>query len=236
MSTVAASGGAMNSAGNRRAAAVAFAFLLALAGCATVREAREEGAWLDERERWLAAHPVWSVSGRLGLSDGERGGSLAFDWSADGERHRVHLRTLAGGQQWRLDFGPDGARLVGSDLEEWHGPDADRLVREATGWPIPVRWMRRWLVGLPAPDRAALRYAEDGTLAALTIDDWALDFQRLSVPPGYSVLMPARIEARHPPYRIRAALSGWSFERPVPSGGNPAEKAPTGRAPEAEPL
>lgn len=229
----------MTSAGKNdtsAAPALAAVLVLLLAGCAAVREEREQGAWLEERERWLAGHPVWSVSGRLGLSDGERGGSLAFDWAADGDRHRVHLRTLAGGQQWRLDFGPDGARLVGSDLEERRGPDADRLVREATGWPIPVRWMARWLVGLPAPERAALRFSEDGTLAALTVGDWALDFQRLSVPPGYSVLMPARIEARHPPYRIRAALSGWSFERGVASREIPAEKASTGRAPGTEPL
>lgn len=211
----------------RNAAALAVLLVLLACGCAT-REPRPEGAWLEERGAWLAEHPRWSVRGRLGLSDGERGGSLAFDWTAEGDRHRVHLRTLAGGQQWRLEFGPDGARLTGTDLELQTGPDADRLVREATGWPIPVRWMTRWLLGLPAPDRAALRFSEDGTLAALAVDDWELDFQRFSVPPGYSVLMPARIEARRPPYRIRAALTGWSFRA--------QESARTGRVVGDEPL
>lgn len=200
---------------------------LLVAGC-SVREPRPEGAWLEERTGWLAGQQRWSVRGRLGLSDGERGGSLAFDWVAEGDHHRVHLRTLAGGQQWRLEFGPDGARLSGTDFDERVGPDADRLVREATGWPIPVRWMTRWLVGLPAPDGAELAYSPDGTLAALAIGDWALDFERFSVPPGYSVLMPARIEARHPPYRIRAALTGWSFRA--------ADSAVSGRAPSGEPL
>ena len=194
----------------RRAAPAVLLASLALVGCST-REAREQGAWLDDRSAWLAAHPEWSVSGRLGLSDGERGGSLAFDWQADGDRHRVHLRTLAGGQQWRLEFDAAGARLTGSDLEERVDPDPDRLVREATGWPIPVRWMTDWLVGMPAPATARLDYAADGTLAALAVDDWTLEFRRFSVPPGYDVLMPVRIEARYPPYRIRAALTGWSF-------------------------
>lgn len=198
-----------------------------MAGCST-REAREQGAWLSERAAWLEAHPHWSVSGRLGLSDGERGGNLAFEWDADGDQHRVQLRTLAGGQQWRLDFGPSGARLTGTDLDPIAGPDADRLVREATGWPIPVRWMARWLVGMPAPARADLVFAADGTLAALAVSDWSLDFRRLSVPPGYSVLMPARIEARYPPYRIRAALTGWSFQR--------GESTASGRVLPDEPL
>jgi len=193
-----------------RAAPVVLLVAIALAGCST-REVREQGAWLEERSAWLEGHSEWSVSGRLGLSDGERGGSLAFDWQADGDRHRVQLRTLAGGQQWWLEFDPDGARLTGSDLEEHVDPDPDRLVLDATGWPIPVRWMTDWLVGMPAPDRARLDFASDGTLAALTVDDWTLEFRRFSVPPGYDVLMPARIEARYPPYRIRAALTGWSF-------------------------
>ncbi|NKI34137.1 outer membrane lipoprotein LolB [Wenzhouxiangella sp. XN79A] len=201
---------------------------LALTGCGPTREVREQGAWLADRADWLAAHPEWSVSGRLGLSDGERGGSLAFDWAADGQTHRVHLRTLAGGQQWRLEFGPDGARLTGTDLEPRLDPDPDRLVREATGWPIPVRWMTRWLVGMPAPERARLAFAPDGTLEALAVDDWSLDFRRFSVPPGYTVLMPARIEARLPPYRIRAALTGWSFER--------RDLPASGRVPSDEPL
>lgn len=202
--------------------------VLLVGGCAANRETRPQGAWLDDRSAWLDAHPRWSLKGRLGLSDGERGGTLAFDWSAEGDRHQVHLRTLAGGRQWRLEFGPGGALLSGTDMDPQSGPDADLLVREATGWPIPVRWMTHWLLGLPAPERAALNFAEDGTLAALAVDDWTLDFNRFAVPPGYSVLMPARIEARLPPYRIRAALTGWSFRAP--------ESATAGRAVRVEPL
>jgi outer membrane lipoprotein LolB len=186
--------------------------VLLLSACST-RETREQGAWLAERAAWLEAHPNWSVSGRLGLSDGERGGSLAFDWDAEGNRHVVRLRTLAGGQQWRLEFDPEQATLSGSDVDTMRGRDPDELVRRATGWPIPVAWMTRWLLGMPAPQGAELRFAPDGTLAELSIGDWGLDFRRFSVPPGYTVLMPSRIEARRSPYRIRAALTGWSFDR-----------------------
>lgn len=186
--------------------------VLLLSACST-RETREQGEWLAERTAWLEAHPDWSVSGRLGLSDGERGGNLAFDWDATGGRHVVRLRTLAGGQQWRLEFDADRATLTGTDVDPMQGRDPDELVLGATGWPIPIAWMTRWMLGMPAPPEAELRFAPDGTLAALSIGEWALDFRRFSTPPGYSVLMPSRIEARRPPYRIRAALTGWSFDR-----------------------
>ena len=187
--------------------------LLMLSGCA-VREPRPDGAWLQERERWFDAHPDWSVKGRLGLSDGERGGSLSFDWQASGERHQVMLRTVAGGRQWRLEFDPSGALLEGSDIGRLSGPEPDALVERAVGWPILVLWMSRWLRGLPAPERAQMFFDDDGTLASLNHQSWVIDFSRWSLSQD-DLLLPARIEARDDPYRVRAALSGWRFERDV---------------------
>ncbi len=187
--------------------------LLLAAGCAT-REPRPEGEWLAERQAWFAGHPGWSVSGRLGLSDGDRGGTLSMRWRAEGERHEVLLRTVAGGRQWRLDMEPGHAVLTGSDIGTLVGPDPDALVEQAVGWPIPVRWMSRWLRGLPAPAGATARYAEDGALAGLEWQEWSLAFQRWRELDGSGVLLPARVEARNPPYRVRAALSGWRFDPP----------------------
>lgn len=185
--------------------------LLTISGCA-VRETRPDGAWLQERERWFDAHPDWSVKGRLGLSDGERGGSLSFDWRASGERHQVMLRTVAGGRQWRLEFDPSGASLEGSDIGRLSGPEPDALVEQAVGWSIPVLWMSRWLRGLPAPERAQMVFDDDGTLAGLRHRSWVIDFSRWTLSRD-DLLLPARIEARDDPYRVRAALSGWQFER-----------------------
>lgn len=185
--------------------------LLLLSGCAT-RDPRPDGEWLVERQAWFQGHPVWSVDGRLGLSDGDRGGTLSMRWRVDGDRYEVLLRTVAGGRQWRLEVGPGQAMLTGSEIGVLTGPDPDVLVERAVGWPIPVRWMSRWLRGLPAPDGAEARYAEDGTLAGLSWREWSLDFRRWRALDGSGVLLPAAVEARSPPYRIRAALSGWRFE------------------------
>lgn len=190
-------------------AVMSLAFLVA--GCA-VREPRPEGAWLVEREAWFDDHPQWSVRGRLGLSDGERGGSLSMTWTADGPDHVVLLRTVAGGRQWRLEMSPSGSTLTGSDIGRLQGPDPDLLVERAVGWPIPVRWMSEWLRGLPAPAAARTGYAEDGVLQALEWAGWRLDFARWSQLNGEGVLLPARVTAENSPYRVRAALSAWRFE------------------------
>jgi outer membrane lipoprotein LolB len=192
----------------RRALALAVVVSLA-AGCA-VREPRPEGEWLAERAAWFAQRGEWSVRGRLGLSDGERGGTLALRWRAVGASHEIVLRTVAGGRQWRLELDPGGARLTGTGIEPLVGPDPDPLVERAIGWPIPVRWMSEWLRGLPGPARAD--YADDGTLAGLAWRDWTLDYERWRALDDAGILLPARVEARNPPYRVRAVLSDWAFD------------------------
>ncbi|MEM1081688.1 MAG: lipoprotein insertase outer membrane protein LolB [Pseudomonadota bacterium] len=185
--------------------------LFSLLSACAVREPRPEGAWLQERERWFSDHPDWRVQGRLGLSDGARGGSLSFDWQARQDQHEVHLRTVAGGKQWRLVFGPEQAVLEGSDIGRLQGSDPDALVEQAVGWPIPVEWMSQWLRGLPAPSDAQLSFDQDGTLAQLSHASWTIDFSRWSASTD-GVLLPTRIEARDPPHRVRAAMSGWVFD------------------------
>ncbi len=186
-----------------------FVLAVLVIACA-VREERPAGAWLEEREQHFAEYPDWTVRGRLALSDGQRGGSLGFEWSAEGDNHQIHLRTMTGGRQWRLDFGPGYALLEGTEIDQMVGSDPDPLVEAAVGWPIPVSLMADWIRGLPAPADARLRFASDGSLAGLDHAVWTLDYQRLREENG--ILMPRRIEANSADYRVRLVLADWSFQ------------------------
>lgn len=185
---------------------------LVLTACA-VREQRPEGAWLDDRQAWFERHPVWEVSGRLALSDGERGGQMGFDWLAEGDQHEVRLRTLAGGRQWRLMFNDGGALLEGTDVGLVRGPDPDVLVEEVVGWPIPVSRLAYWLRGLTSPEGDQVSFAPDGTMAAIVEPPWTLEFQRF-VQPAQGPLMPARIQADSPPHQVRAVMRNWRWLDP----------------------
>lgn len=191
---------------------VLLSVLLSLLSACAVREQRPEGAWLDERQALFAEHPVWSVSGRLSLSDGERGGQLAFDWQANGDQHDVRLRTVMGGSQWRLRFEPGFAHLVGSDVGELFGSHPDDLASQAIGWPVPVADLAWWIRGLvpPEADFGSLRFADDGTLSDADNPPWRLAFQRFAMDAG--ALMPSRLQADSAPYRVRIALRNWHLE------------------------
>lgn len=189
--------------------ALALAMAVLMTACATL-EPRPAGDWLEERQALFAAHPVWTVNGRLSLSDGQRGGQLAFDWRADGEEHEVLLRTVMGGRQWRLQFGPNHAQLEGSDVGRLWGTDPDPLVEAAVGWPIPVRELAWWIRGLVPPDtEGPIQFAADGSLASAESPPWTLSFQRFDA--SQAVLMPSRVQADSSPYRVRMVLREWKL-------------------------
>ncbi len=190
------------------------ALCLLVAACA-VREPRPEGAWLDEREAWFAQHPNWEVSGRLALSDGERGGQMAFSWYAEGDQHEVQLRTVATGKRWRLLFNDSGALLEGSDIGLLRGPDPDLLVAEVVGWPIPVSHLVYWLRGLQGPSGEMVRFAADGTMTEILAPPWTLEYQRFGQG-QQGPLMPTRIEASSPPHQVRAVMRDWRWPDPGP--------------------
>lgn len=187
------------------------AVLALVGGCASVAP-RPAGDWLDDRRDWFSQYPDWSVEGRLGLSDGERGGSLAMHWQAHGAIHDIRLRTLAGGQQWRLVMEPGRAVLTGSEVGRIEGPDPDALVEQAIGWPIPLRHMADWLRGLPAPGSARVRYGEEGLMHGLDWDDWSLQYSRWAGWGDGAVRLPARIDVVRKPHEVRLALRGWRFD------------------------
>ncbi|WP_376695340.1 lipoprotein insertase outer membrane protein LolB [Wenzhouxiangella sp. EGI_FJ10305] len=188
--------------------AIVLAACLVLAACAT-REQRPAGAWLEERQSWFDEHPQWQISGRVSLSDGQRGGSLGFSWEAEGDEHRIHLRTSAGGRQWRLRFSPDDAVLQGSEVGRLSGSNPDPLVERAVGWPIPVYALSWWIRGLVPPGGGDIRFADDGTLAGVTGPVWMLEYQHFNQVEGR--LLPTRMEARSDEYTVRLVIRNWRF-------------------------
>jgi len=182
---------------------------LIVSACA-VREQRPAGSWMDERQAWFAVHPVWSVTGRAAIRDGERGGQVAFDWQASGDSHRVHLRTVTGGRQWVLEFEPGFAELEGTDVGRIVGPEPNALVEAAVGWAIPVVELSDWIRGLVAETHGEVEFASDGTVRRVSLDPWELSYHRFDEVDGQ--LMPARLEAESPPYRVRLVLRSWEWQ------------------------
>lgn len=173
----------------------------------------------EARETALRADRDWGLAGRVALANGDRGGSGRMDWRQSGERTSVSLSAPITRQSWRLDAWPGGATLAGLEGGPRHGPDPADLLRQSTGWEIPVTALPAWLRGLRAEDQgaAALEFGADGRLArmqqagwTITYSDWRMpEAAGAAAPSADGVALPHRLEAVRGEARVRLVVDGW---------------------------
>ena len=203
----------------RRAAGAVAACVLLLAGCAgqPLREsplhagsARELQAQAT-RVATLEAHPQWSLQGRVAISNGRNGGSGRIEWEQDGARFAVSLSAPITRQSWRLSGDATSARLEGLDGGPREASDAEELLRDTTGWIIPVGALSSWLRGITAAGlpAATLQFGNDGRLARVEQGGWTIDYAGWQTQAGFGVELPQRLTATRDDAKVRLVIDSW---------------------------
>lgn len=188
-------------------------------------ESRRADAEAAQATREAALQDLtWDMTGRVALSNGRQGGSGRIEWRGDvgGLEYVVSLSAPVTRQSWRLSGDADGATLDGLEGGPRSGADAAVLLREATGWDIPVRALSAWMVGARAPAEfgtATLDFGADGKLAGLAQDGWTVRYDDWRSD-GFAAVnaMPGRIEATRGEARVRLVVDDW-----VPASAQPAQ-------------
>lgn len=209
-----------------RQATVALLGLL-LAGCASLRPPAASGDAVAgdaaQRERMVAlgladadcAAPAWSLVGRVALSNGRQGGSGRIEWrQADGLQH-LQLSAPVTRQSWVLEVDAGGAVLEGLGEDALRDPDPARLLREATGWDIPVAALGCWVRGAaataPGFGPARIGYGIDLLPRRIEQDGWTVEYDGWQVGAG-GLPLPGKVEARRGDDRVRLVVDQWAAE------------------------
>ncbi len=165
-----------------------------------------------QRRQALETLQDWSLQGRVAITNGTRGGSGRLDWSQQQDRYRVALSAPVTRQSWSLAGGQDGgAVLEGVEGGTRRGPDAGQLLREATGWEIPVDALGWWVRGLETPGAHAVEYGADGHLLRMQAAGWTIEYQEWQPPAGGFPAMPRRLQAERGQARVRLVVDGWTL-------------------------
>jgi outer membrane lipoprotein LolB len=199
---------------SHRLAALAVLLAVLVSGCATTRPSAPAApndvtlAALARRESDLAARSTWGLEGRIAVSNSRDAGSGRIEWRQSGAAFDIALTAPITRQGWRLTGEPGRAALDGLPGGPRTGADAESLLREATGWDIPVRSLPRWVRALRAdPTRAVVQFAPDGRLARLAESGWTIDY---TWPADPAAELPSRIEARRDDARVRLVIDRWT--------------------------
>lgn len=166
----------------------------------------------DERR---AALTEWALSGRIAVSNGKQGGSGRIDWQQSGDRYAVSLSAPVTRQSWRLSGDESGGRLEGIEGGPREGADIEALLREATGWNIPVRALADWVRGVGADasrfGEARIVYGEGNRPVRLAQAGWVIDYAQwqADAAAGQAPVLPARLTATQGEAKVRLIVDEW---------------------------
>lgn len=184
--------------------------LLVLAACAPVR-LREDAAGLATqaaREAQFATQSHWSLTARLAVSNGEDGGNGELAWTQDGDAFDFTVHAPVTGKTWRLHGDAHAATLDGVRDATLTGRDAGELLRQQTGWAVPMSELRYWVRALRAPSgRSQLVFDERGLPAELTQAGWKVEYRDWME--GASPALPRKVFASRGKARVRLVVEQW---------------------------
>jgi len=187
--------------------------VLLLAACAAPGPVRNltapEQAYAKRLDRLQGAQ-TWGFVGRLGLDDGQDGGSGRLDWRSDMDSVTLEFRGALGQGAWQLAADPAQARLTRTDGSITVAPHIDLLAYQELGWVLPVSALSWWVRGMAWPGTQgpdALQLNEDGTPAVIEQLGWHVTYSRYMDYAGEQ--MPSRLLARQGDTQVKLAVSRW---------------------------
>lgn len=163
-------------------------------------------AWQEHRQQ-MAALPQWQLGGRLLIITGHETWNTSINWQQQGEHYRIMLIGPLGQGSLKLDGDPHQVTLQAHDGEPQQANDPEALLSQQLGWHVPIRSLRYWVLGLPAPGEHEKTISNAGLLQTLRQDDWAIEFRDYQQQDG--LYLPGRIFANNHQAKVRLIIGQW---------------------------
>lgn len=146
-------------------------FSVVLAGCAGPGHIAGDGAAFERTGRFAV-----NVTEAGSAPEAVQGG---FAWRDTGRVLRIDLVNPLGSTLARILVEPSGAVLEHADGSTETAPDADALLAQVLGTPLPVASLRDWLQGRPGPvGVTAMQRDAQGRPETFSQEGWQLRFSR----------------------------------------------------------
>ncbi|HZR38249.1 MAG TPA: lipoprotein insertase outer membrane protein LolB [Nevskia sp.] len=163
-------------------ALLAGAAALLLAGCFNNVQPESAGNSEQAERSWAARRAAlqhlhsFTLQGRLAESGLVSFGG-ALSWMQDGEEFQARFYGPLGVGAVAISGTPEDMEVRSKDgIARTRDPEA--FMQQQFGWSLPLRRLRHWVLGLPAPDGRveALKLDESGRILSLRQDGWELAY------------------------------------------------------------
>jgi outer membrane lipoprotein LolB len=197
-----------------RAAATLLAAALLLAGCGSQPQrdrSSSPGAAQAWRARQLELSAIDNFSLQARLSETGLSATRAdLRWQQSGERFDVSISGPLG--VGALTIRGDAASV---EIRSKEGviatTEPERYMEEKLGWSLPLGWLRRWVLGLPAmvdgAPVAEVLLDETGRANLIRQDGWTIAYDEYQ--PAGRTTLPRKLAIGNGERRFRLVIDSW---------------------------
>jgi outer membrane lipoprotein LolB len=186
--------------------------LLLLTACSSTpprpRVADPQMAW-QEHQYHLAGLRDWSLSGRLAIQSGNEGWQVSINWEQKHDDYSILLIAPLGQGSLRLSGNTDAVTLTTDEGESLADTDPGSLLYRQFGWRVPVKSLRYWVLGIPAPGKREENIDDYGRLAHLVQDGWDIRFLDYQNREGQE--LPGRVFVTNHQAKVKLVISNWEL-------------------------
>ncbi len=195
-----------------RRAALLVLLLVALTGCGINPPDPDAAGGPRAIADWQPpeAPEDWRLRGRAAIRVPEESGTVSVDWRQSGERYRLDMRGTLGAGALRLEGRPGRVVLRRGNGDRLTADSARRLLRQTTGFDLPVERLVWWLRGQPVPDlEGTVTLDDQDRPASIEQAGWQVTYDRWLEVEGYQ--LPGRLSVKRDAVRVRIAVSQWDI-------------------------
>jgi len=168
--------------------------VLFLSGCATIQPVSQ------------AQTQNWVLQGKIGVKTPEKSGSASLYWQQQGEIYHIRLFGPLGIGAVELNGNPNLVTYTDNQGKIYQANSAEILLKQNTGWQIPVNNLNYWIRALPAPHMGSEKmYDAKHQLVSLQQQGWKIDYLR------YQGQLPSLIQLTRPEINLRIIINQFQY-------------------------
>ncbi len=197
------------------------ALILVLNGCATpiVPVTEQSYQRWNQRQQQLATLNNWDIHGRVALFINDDVYNLGLNWSIHENQSSMKLEAALGQGMINLEQNNAMVSLTTSTGETYYGANAEEVLRQSTGWSIPVEGLKSWIKGINH-DQSEYLPEIDGTGRArsLTQDEWKINYlayESSSPEAQTSLELPKKIYMKRQNLRLKIVIDQWQAQQNI---------------------
>jgi outer membrane lipoprotein LolB len=195
-----------------RVAACALVLAVAtLAGCRTappkvIVGPGADAPWPEQRSA-LEQLDRYGLNGRVAVAANGQGFSASLRYAQQPRAANLSLDGPLGIGGLRLAIEGEDLEVTTSRGETLDGREARAELERRLGFELPLRELRWWLLGIPAPGEAVVNAAESGEIRDFTQNGWRVSIASRAAGLGFS--LPQRLTAERDGARLKLLVEHW---------------------------